>query len=220
MPAVENSVAGNDPEGPTPLTVLGRSRGGTYVLRIRVAADLELPFGGFRGGRVIPVKAGDHAYVGSARARTGALSLARRLVRHATRTGERPPQPIREPMIATLLALGLGDGDLRPRDGKRLKWNVDHLLDRPEAELTAALLLANGEDLEFAVADAIAADPEVVVFAPGLGAADHRGGTHLVRVEAADPDAWWRSLPHRLGLSPQGPAANQGPPSEPLAAVA
>jgi hypothetical protein len=28
--------------------------------------------------------------------------------------------------------------------------------------------------------------PETVVFAPGLGASDHPGGTHLLRVEAAE----------------------------------
>ena len=94
------------------------SRGGTYVLRIRVTDPMELVFGGFKRGKVISVEAGDHSYVGSAVADKGAVSLGRRLVRHATRVAPGQPHPIRDVMVELFPQVGLADGDLLPRQGK------------------------------------------------------------------------------------------------------
>lgn len=67
------------------------SQAGTYVLRIRLKEDTELKFGRFKKGKLISLPAGDYTYVGSALSEKGATSLARRLVRHATRSGDKPP---------------------------------------------------------------------------------------------------------------------------------
>jgi hypothetical protein len=147
-------------------------QGGTYVLRIHVREPLSMPFGRFRKAKVIDVPAGDCLYIGSALAKKGGVSLARRLVRHASRTGDRPPHAIRERLMACFAEVGLGTGDLRPRKGKHLHWNVDHLLDRREA------------------------DPHTHVFEKGLGANDLPGNTNILHVDAGEQ--WWDELGARV----------------------
>ena len=73
----------------------GKSQAGTYVLRIHLKENTTLQFGRFKKGKLISLPAGDYAYVGSALSEKGATSLARRLIRHATRSGNKPPHTIR-----------------------------------------------------------------------------------------------------------------------------
>ena len=176
----------------SPITILGGGGPyGAYVLRIAVERPLLLAFGRFTGGRPIEVPAGECLYVGSAR---GPGGLPPRLLRHATRTGARPPHDIRDAMVAAFARRGWRS---RPPSAKRLRWNVDHLLDRAEAEIaTAVLLCSPSSGLERRVAALLAADPAVSFLARGLGAHDDPGATHVLRVDA--DDAWWRALPARL----------------------
>ena len=71
------------------------SRGGSYVLRICLAEDAALPFGGFKRGKTIALPSGEYVYAGSAMSMKGAASLANRLIRHATRSGGKRPHGIR-----------------------------------------------------------------------------------------------------------------------------
>jgi len=179
------------------LIVIGAdSTVGTYVLKLRVPKRLTMRFGRFKRGKLITVEPGDYAYTGSALGRDGVNKLTQRLVRHATRTGLRRPHPIRQVMLKEFERIGLGCGDLRPRAGKTLRWNVDFLLDQPSVELVAAYLIRSPLRLEFGVANLIEFDPATIVFEPGLGAADHRGHSHLVCVAAGDE--WWDVLGVRL----------------------
>ncbi len=175
------------------------SQGGTYVLRIQVSADLAMPFGRFRKGKVIDVPQGDVLYVGSALAKKGGVSLARRLVRHASRTGDLAPHPIRDLLMARFAEVGLGSGDLRPRNGKNLHWNVDHLLDRPEADLTRVYAIRSEQRLERAIGEMLLADPHTHVFEKGLGANDLPGNTNILRADGSEE--WWDGLAtHVVGL--------------------
>jgi Uri superfamily endonuclease len=179
------------------IVVLGdESRAGSYLLRVRLAADLLLAFGRFRGGKVIDLPAGDYLYVGSALAARGGVSLARRLVRHATRTGEKAPHAIREGMLDRFAEIGLGEGNLLPRNGKTLFWNVDHLLDRTEAEIVGVIALRGDRRLERELGQFVECDPATAVFERGLGANDVPGNTHILRLHAGDD--WWGALPHSL----------------------
>ena len=126
-------------EIPSILIIGDKSQAGTYILRIRLKEDTTLRFGRFKKGKLISTPAGEYAYVGSALAEKGATTLARRLVRHATRSGDQRPHRIREAMLSQFAECGLGDGDLLPRRGKTLHWNVDFLLDLPSAELVRRL---------------------------------------------------------------------------------
>ena len=106
-----------------PLVFLGTDHPcGCCVLRIHLAASSRLRFGGFKK-KLVELGAGEYAYVGSAlslQGSTSLASLARRLVRHATRSADKAPHAIRAAMLERFTAIGLATGDLLPRWPKRL----------------------------------------------------------------------------------------------------
>ena len=146
---------------------------GVYVLWIDVRAQCGVCFGRFAGGRPVTLAAGPYLYVGSAMGTRGASTLARRLLRHATR-GDGAAHPVRP-------ALQAGVGQLPPGQ-KRLRWHVDYLLDHPAADLTGILALRTNVPREAELADMLAQQAWIEPVAPGLGASDHRGSSHLLRV--------------------------------------
>ena len=151
---------------------------GAYVLTVRVRESLRLAFGRYDGGRLITVPPAAYLYVGSAGGR-GATALAGRLLRHATRTGGRPSHAIRDELHNRLSAAGL----VAPLPtAKRLRWHVDYLLDEPAAEIRGVWAIRAAVPLEAALARWLASQPGVVPLAPGLGASDDPGQTHLLRV--------------------------------------
>lgn len=182
----------------SPLTYIGSDgKQGSYVLAIEVSEHLTMAFGRFKEGKLIEVPAGDYLYVGSAMAQKGASSLAKRLIRHATRTGDRNPHMIRERMFDEFPQQGLSDGHLQALKGKTLRWNVDHLLDVPIAELVRVYVVRSPLGLEPAIGDMLEADPHTIVFEKGLGTNDRAGSTYLLRVEAET--GWWEDLGDKLG---------------------
>ena len=114
-----------------------------YVLRIHLAASTRLRFGGFKKKKLVELRAGEYAYVGSALSLPGSTSLARRLVRHATRSADKAPHAIRDAMLERFTAIGLTTGDLLPRGPKRLHWNIDHLLDLDRSRIDRRLPAAH-----------------------------------------------------------------------------
>lgn len=164
----------------TCITIAGdESRCGVYVLWLQVHRDLSLAFGRFRGGRPIAIPAGSYAYAGSALGRRGAIALAARLLRHATRGGGRPPHVIRDELAARLAEVGL-----RPAEGplpadKRLRWHIDYLLEELAVEIGHVSIWRTTERMESRVADWLAAQPGAWPPVAGLGASDDRGRTHL-----------------------------------------
>ena len=180
------------------LTLIGsESQAGSYLLRIRVTTDLVLNFGRFKKGKQIAVSKGTYAYVGSALSQKGSTSLGRRLIRHATRTGQKPSQAIRQHLLERFQVVGLGQGDLRPRNGKTLFWNIDHLLDRESVRLTHVIALRSPDRIEASLGQFMMQDKATVIFEAGLGANDVPGNTHILQVVA--DEAWWIVLPERLG---------------------
>lgn len=119
-------------------------QGGTYVLRLVVSQPREIRFGRFQKGQPIAVPSGNYLYVGSALAQKGPTSLARRLLRHASRSDAQNPQPIRQEMLALFPKIGLGPTLLHPPSGKKLRWHVDFLLDEPGVALTAVYIIRSG----------------------------------------------------------------------------
>lgn len=176
------------------ITFLGDdSRTGAYILWLNVRAKVAVTFGRFQGGRPVHVPAGTVAYVGSAMGTQGATALAGRLLRHATRTGERPPHAIRAALFDALQNAGMGAPEIRPPHAKRLHWHIDYLLDENEAEIIHVTAIRTAARLESALARRLAALPGVVPLAPGLGASDARGQTHLLHY--AD-----RDTPQRMAM--------------------
>lgn len=181
---------------PNAVIIGDESQAGTYVLRIHLREDTSLRFGRFKKGKLISLPAGDYAYIGSALSEKGATSLARRLVRHATRSGDKQPHRIRGKMLERFSECGLGDGNLLPKQGKTLFWNIDFLLDLDTAEIAGFSAVRSAERLEGRLAKKLEQDPHTQVIERGLGANDVPGNTHVLRVCAEE--SWWESLPAML----------------------
>jgi len=165
-----------------------RALEGAYVLRVQVAGDLQVHFGRFQQGRPLTLTSGTYLYVGSAMG--GGAPLGRRIVRHLTRCEPLPPHRLRQIFISTFTGVAPHAGDLLPRRPKRLHWHIDYLLDHLQAEVTGVIALRSQLRHEATIAAQLAADPTTSPVAPGLGASDNRGATHLLRCNG---DAgWWR----------------------------
>jgi Uri superfamily endonuclease len=179
------------------ITILGDcEQSGSYLLRMRVKCELMVRFGRFQGGRPIAVPKGDVVYVGSAMAQQGSMTLARRLLRHATRGDGRNPQPLRGVMMSVFKDEGLGDAQLRPPKNKKLFWNIDYLLEEAEVELSHIVIMRSRTRFEDELAQFLAVAPGSSILAKGLGAHDRRGDTHMFMIRKTAE--WWRQLPVRM----------------------
>lgn len=183
------------------------SQAGTYILRIYLKENTTLKFGRFKKGKLIALPIGDYVYVGSALSEKGSTSLARRLIRHATRSGDKPPHAIREAMVKQFHNCGLGPSDPLPKNGKKLFWNVDFLLDLPSAELVNIFAVRSAERLENRLATQLEQDRHTEIIEPGLGANDTPGNTHLLRVQA--DKIWWASVTDKVKVVLEDSTLNQ-----------
>lgn len=157
---------------------------GIYLLRFHVTRPLQLSLGRLRAGELVPFDAGPYLYTGSALAVRGGSSLARRLLRHATRT-----TGAAHPLQRHLTTVFPG---LLPPQGKRLHWHIDYLLDEPSVVLTGALLMRTSRALEGALAAWLIHRPFTTIPAAGAGASDAPGKTHILGVSAYG--GWWADL--------------------------
>ncbi len=179
------------------IVIIGNdSQAGTYILRVHLKENTTLQFGRFKKGKLISLPIGDYVYIGSALSEKGATSLARRLIRHATRTGDKLPHPIQKKMINRFIECGLGHRDPLPKHGKTLHWNIDFLLDLQSAELVNILAIRSTERLENRLAKRLEQDPHTEIIERGLGANDAPGATHLLRVR--ENRMWWASLTDKV----------------------
>lgn len=179
------------PEPNHAITILGEDVPcGTYILRVTIDVPISVRFGKFNGGEPLAVPAGTLAYVGSAMGVRGASSLARRVMRHASRSFSHPHR-LRPALAAAFAEKGMAAGDIIPQK-KTLRWHVDYLLENPAAEIDRVLILRSTRRLESAVATRLAVMDDVSPVAAGLGASDARGETHLffVPVEVG----WWQRM--------------------------
>lgn len=174
----------------------GHSKGGTYVLRILARRDLTLALGKFKRGRAVTFARGEYLYVGSALAEQGATTLARRLVRHATRSSRRPHHPLRGHLLRRVHELEMMAKDCIVSDEKELRWQVDYLLDHSEVELMGIYALRSPTRIEGKLAKLLENDLATSIVEKGIGASDVPGNTHLLRVDA--DETWWRLLPLRM----------------------
>ena len=175
------------------ITVIGNDLPcGIYVLLITVLSDLDLAFGRFKKGKVIHLPRSEYVYTGSALGKKGSTCLARRLVRHATRTSDRMPHQIRPNMLDFFSNIRLATGEFIPRTAKTLYWNIDHLLNRTEVEIKGLACLRIDDPLEARIGKQLELRPDTNIIEKGLGANDIKGNTHLLRF--ADSQKNWPSL--------------------------
>jgi len=175
---------------PAPIRIWGdQGVQGVYLLAAAVSQPLQLAFGRFQAGRRFVLPAGYYLYVGSALGQRGATTLAGRLLRHATRSGEQPAHAMRPLLHQTLQQAGL---TATPPQHKRCHWHIDYLLDQPTVELAYIDALRTPFALEAYLAAQVVADLAIQPVAPGLGASDHQAATHLFRLtgEELAQDQW------------------------------
>ncbi|MCP4360733.1 MAG: DUF123 domain-containing protein [Chloroflexi bacterium] len=154
---------------------------GTYLLHMQVEWDLWVRYGRFQQGQPVFTPAGVYLYVGSALGQKGASSLARRLLRHATRVNG-PPQAIRAEMVSQFTAVNLGH-NLQPPAVKTLHWHVDYLLEETAVSLTHITLIRSPQQLEEKMARFLEETAVCHMIAKGLGAGDTAVDSHLFHLE-------------------------------------
>jgi len=172
------------------------TQAGTYVLRIRLRKSMELQFGRFKKGMLISLQSGDYTYVGSALSEKGSTSLARRLARHATRSGNKTPHAIRDDMVKEFNKSQLGPPNPLPINGKNLFWNIDHLLDLDVSEIINIIAIRSAKRLENTISEFLESNPHTHIIEKSLGANDSPQHTHILRVN--DDDKWWSSIADSL----------------------
>jgi Uri superfamily endonuclease len=163
-------------------TIFGsKYRSGSYILLIHLSSSLHLAFGRFQQGKLFPVSAGDYLYIGSALGggKRGA-PLARRLIRHASRSGKKDPHIIRT-AIMTLFSEDTCTENSKPPE-KKLRWHIDYLLDLQEAQIDHIIIIRSPLKLELKLSELLEPLPETSLLASRLGAQDTRNSTHLLRI--------------------------------------
>ena len=200
-----------NPEKPIPggqFTLAGGTeRQGTYLLFIRLAKPVQLTFGSFRKGKPLLLQAGSYLYLGSALGRgNNAYPLARRLMRHASRTADRKPHAIRKSLQHLLLENDLAPETPPTATEKKTHWHIDYLLDLPETDIFHILIIRSAEKLEPVLARHLEAAPETSVPATRLGAQDTKNSTHLLYCTDAGPllARLLRELPDMGVTAPSG----------------
>ena len=149
---------------------------------ISVLSDLELAFGRFKKGKVIHLPKAEYIYTGSALGKKGSTCLARRLIRHATRTSDRMPHQIRPDMLKFFSDIKLASGELIPGTAKTLYWNIDHLLNQTEVEISSLVCVRIEEPLEAKIGKRLELIADTNTIEKGLGANDIKGNTHFLQL--------------------------------------
>lgn len=183
-----------------PFTLYGRSeRQGTYLLLVRLARPICVSFGRFLNGKPLQLEAGSYLYLGSALGKgTSTFPLARRLLRHTSRTIGKEPHAIRESLRDLLLQNNLMAKQAPDSSQKRLHWHIDYLLDRPEASIVHIVIIRSATRLEPVLARYLQSSPETSVPAERLGAQDTSHDTHLLH--CSDPQTLLERLGRKLSL--------------------
>ncbi len=171
-----------------PITVIGAGPwSGAYLLKIEVTAALAVSFGRFAQGRPVCVAPGSYLYIGSARSNNDlAAPLLARVTRHLQRTPPRPPQRL---WAEWQVFVAQHQAHTRTPPPKRLHWHIDFLLDKRSAHVVQIVLIPAAQPMERWLAESMEALDCTAPLAPGLGASDHRGHTHLMRWQGTDA-AW------------------------------
>ncbi len=164
-------------------TVFGKNhRIGSYILIINLAAPSRIAFGKFQQGALFTIPAGDYLYIGSALGNEVSGSpLARRVLRHTTRSDSQPHHKIREPLCTHLIENKITETSKIARSQKKLRWHIDYLLDLPDAEITHIVLIRTPLSIEQKLAELLEQQQETSLIAPRLGAQDSKKNTHILK---------------------------------------
>ena len=150
---------------------------GSYILFIRISSPFQLAFGKFQQSRLFTIPESDYLYIGSALGgNKSGNPLARRLIRHASRSDDKPPHEIRPALI------NFFSNDAIEPSTKKLHWHIDYLLDRPEAEILNIMMIRSPLKMERKLSELLESLNETSMLAPRLGAQDTPNSTHLLQI--------------------------------------
>ena len=155
---------------------------GAYVLHLCFDTPARLKVGRFQHGQPLHFDCGHYLYVGSAMGRNAGLHLPKRLVRHATRSGDLPPHRFRNALLAHFDNHGLSAQRVLARAPKRLFWNIDFVLDHCAANLLDVFYIRSDQRLEGAILRFLESRSDTMAPWPGFGAHDDPGHSHLLRL--------------------------------------
>jgi len=156
---------------------------GSYLLVIHLERAVQLAFGKFQHGALFTIPKGDYLYIGSALGgTTSGAPLARRVLRHASRSGGKSHHHIRDEMVQLFLEKRFLERTVMTPSAKKLRWHVDYLLELPEAELTHVVLIRSPLRIEQKLAELAEKLDGISRIAPRLGAQDTKGSTHLLKL--------------------------------------
>lgn len=186
-------------------------RQGTYALFIVLSKELSIAFGKFLGGRQFLLEPGCYMYIGSALGnKSASMPLARRLVRHASRSNGSTPHELRDHMVRFFQKSSLAGPGLQPPSQKKLRWHIDYLLDSRHAQIVRILIIRSPDRLETALSQLASSLEETFIIAQGLGAGDVRNSTHLLGVKSLEScfNALERTIPSLINTG-NGKQANR-----------
>ncbi len=165
-------------------TLFGKNhRIGSYILVIHLAVPVRLAFGKFQHGALFTLPEGDYLYTGSALGNgVSGSPLARRVLRHTTRSNSQPNHQIRESLFTCLFESHLTEERYITPSTKKLRWHIDYLLELPEAEISHIVLIRSPLRIEQKLAELLEQLKETSVIAPRLGAQDSRNSTHILKI--------------------------------------
>ena len=154
---------------------------GSYILFIRISSSFQLAFGRFQHSRLFTLPVGDYLYIGSALGSRG-NPLARRLIRHASRSKGVQPHEIQASLIQFFSENHASLNCTVEPTAKKLHWHIDYLLEHREAEITHIVILRHPEKMEHHLSEFLASLQETSLVAPRLGAQDTRNSSHILRI--------------------------------------
>ena len=165
-------------------TLFGNNhRMGSYLLLIHLSKSVELAFGMFRKGKLFTIPEGDYIYIGSALGKNRSGSpLARRVIRHTSRSGGKKHHRIRDTMLNLFSEKKIIlSREINP-SAKKIRWHIDYLLDLSEAEITHIVLIRSPMRIEQKLSELLEKLEETSLIAPRLGAQDTRNSTHILKL--------------------------------------
>ena len=154
---------------------------GSYILFIRISSSFQLAFGRFQQSRLFSIPEGNYLYIGSALGRTGD-PLARRLIRHASRSSGKQPHNIQAAIIKLFSENDAARNCAFSSTKKKLHWHIDYLLEHRAAEITHIVIVRHPEKMEHHLSAFLESLPETSLLAPRLGAQDTRNSSHILRI--------------------------------------
>ena len=165
-------------------TLFGNNdRMGSYLLLIHLSKSVELAFGMFQKGKLFTIPKGDYIYIGSALGKNRSGSpLARRVIRHTSRSGGKKHHRIRDTMLNLFSEKEFIINREINSSAKKIRWHIDYLLDLSEAEITHIVLIRSPMRIEQKLSELLEKLDETSLIAPRLGAQDTRKSTHILKL--------------------------------------